>query len=348
MSALETDDPRVCVLCSSNLFEPDIESLGERLDALNYTFFENNEGFRKNFRALLESSKADFSLLLSDEDTVISENLAGFLDFLSSLPSDTSAVGTRVVGLEEDCIATRKGNYRSVSTFSYESYVALAPLSTYMSGLIFSKRGLQIARQTFDSVFEESKGNVYPHLELVRETLPGGKLVICPDPVVKQGAPAGYGGDSHSHVDEEKTSSSSISSAGMLNPETYGPNARIRQFFFQESRISRLSGLHPAVRTVARLRLLTECRVRIQQSVSRSGELLSLRDQLTSAVRDAQNADEFSGSWAAKFLAAQVQRDFPGKSWLWQVTFFTRLMRGLATRIILFPNTVNSYKFSPS
>lgn len=345
MSALETKDPRVSVLCSSNLFEPDIESLGERLDALNYTFFENNEGPRRNLRALLESSKADFSLILADEDTVISKNLDGFLDFLSSLPSDTSAVGTRVLDAEENYIVARKGNYRSVSTFTYESYVALAPLSTYMSGLIFSKRGLRIARQTFDSVFEESKGNGYSHLELVREALPGGKLVIWPGPVVKQGAPAGYGGDSHSHVDEVRTSRPS---GGMLNPDVYGPNARIRQFFFQECRLSRLSGLHPAVRTVARLRLLTECRVRIQQSVSRSTEFSSLRGQLTSAVRGAQTADEFSGSWAAKFLATQVQRDFPGKSWLWQVAFFARLMRGLATRIILFPNTVNSYKFSPS
>lgn len=330
-SVLKSENPRVSVRCSSNLFEPEIKSFSVGLDRLTYTFFEENRGLRSNFRALLESCEADFSLFLSDEDKVISEALDDFLDFLSSLPSDTSAVGTSVADIEEKRPGAAPGGAHPLLTFDYPSYLALAPLSTYISGLVFSDAGLKRARGAFDEVFQESKGNVYPHLDLVLHALPDANLVIWPGSVVRKGAPAGHGGDSHSHV---KGGGKNKDSGPRLNPEVYGPYARVRQFFFRESALDTLQQLSWFFQLAATLRLMTECNQRVRRGLLERSSKGAVLSELSSAVVDARAAGEFSGSWAANFVASQASKGLEGSRWLWwSIAQLAKLCRGAVSRI---------------
>ena len=67
---LSLKDIRFRIICSSNCFEPDLETLRKIDPRVHYDYFEKNIGPVANIKELLKVSSAKYALYLSDEDTL--------------------------------------------------------------------------------------------------------------------------------------------------------------------------------------------------------------------------------------------------------------------------------------
>lgn len=253
-SVLSSADPRVGVFCHSNGVEPELEAAAASRPELRYACFPENRGAVANFRKILEDSKAEFVLFLSDEDRIDATQLAGFTDFLSH-----GQYGFVFCSVVESSGA----NYFSLSALRGE---ALSPTDllllftidpTYLSGYCF-RRDL-LSDEVLHETFEDHEANVYPHLLLrnaIASRAPIGLFAPC---MVIKGAEANIGGDSHAHLGgHERVLTPPSARQQPLNPRIYGEGARARQFYFLVPRLDRdLASMSAFNRAFAKLYVMS-------------------------------------------------------------------------------------------
>ena len=182
-------DPRFGIYISSNGPASKIqEAFGTIVDVRIHEFSEN-QGFAANVEHLLNTSKAKYALLMSDEDTINEDELISLLNFLETtgkrddiyyLPSQSNfSLGS----LQQ--ISGRFLNFRDL--------MLTHPMNpTYMSGYIFPTsrcRGKDI-----EILFKGGPDNAYPFLKLRNKILKDGcKFMVLPGITLNQGTSANEG-----------------------------------------------------------------------------------------------------------------------------------------------------------
>lgn len=249
-SVLAGENQRVAVACHSNGADPELEFAATQRSGVRYGCFSENRGAVANFRKLLEDSRADYVLFLSDEDRIDPAHLAGFVDFLS---------GNRHGFVFCNVVESNGSKYFSVTelqdeTMSLEDLLVLFPIHpTYMSGYCF-RRDLLTADAIRDA-FEIHDSNVYPHL-LLRNSIAGrASIGLFSGNIVVKGEEANVGGDSHTHLEK---SISATQARQPLNPRIYGESARARQFYYLAPKLNKeLNQLSVLRRAFVRLYVLS-------------------------------------------------------------------------------------------
>lgn len=233
-SVLLCADSRVGIFCHSNGVEHALESAITRYAGVRYGHFPENMGMVANFRKVLVDSQAEYSLFLSDEDRISPQQLASFVDFLST--GKYSFVMCSVLESTGD-------NYFSVAalqgeSLSFKDLMRLFLIDpTYLSGYCFRKDLLTDA--ALEAAFEVHDANVYPHVLLRNSVARCGGVGLFGPGLIKKGTEANTGGDSHAHIEKSPGHTGANATAVLpLNPKTYGEAARINQFYFMHSRLS--------------------------------------------------------------------------------------------------------------
>ena len=115
-------------------------------------------------------------------------------------------------------------------------YVAISPLSTYMSGINFRVKPLKDINIT--SLLRSTIGNSYSHLDITLNLLLNGTLSFFFMVVIK--GDIKFGGDGYRHKTKESLNKSFKTKNIDLNPDVYGPKARARQFYYRENLLHNL------------------------------------------------------------------------------------------------------------
>ena len=243
VSALK--DPRVGVICHSNGHEPALEKYRDSNSAVSYQSFEYNMGPEANFLWLLEESNATFCMLLSDEDFLLASSLPEFLDFLECVDVDCNLVSCSVFDEAQGKFYSRMSNdpdHHAVSEIDtlrlnlagFTNLVA----STYMSGYVYrtsSLKDLNLAYLT--GAYAPHCRNVYSPVDLAQQVLVAGTARTYSPKLVMKGLEIASGGHAFSHrsdtqgLDDENLD---------LNPDVYGPYARVSQYFYREKLLTEL------------------------------------------------------------------------------------------------------------
>ena len=175
-------------------------------------------------------------MLLSDEDRVNYKNYKNILDYLDNLDETTNVIACSIFDQKKDLFHWKPS--LRISESNIHSYVALSPLSTYMTGLIYRVESLNHINIT--DLMNPTIGNAYGHLDMNLHILLDGKIGYYSDRFVEKGTDIKFGGDGYSH----KTLNSSMSISDPqnldLNPSIYGPKARARQFYYRENLLNKL------------------------------------------------------------------------------------------------------------
>lgn len=299
-SCLANPDPRLSVRCNSNGYEPSLEKYKNYNNRLSYSCFDSNKGPHANFLYLLQTTKARFCMLLSDEDRVESSAVTKFLDFLDRCPESIKVVTCSIFDLTNDCFYFLPNRRIAHADLDLNATLALSINPAYVSGLVFSVGDL--ARLNLGELFRPSLGNAYPHLDVSRHLLINGFLRIYPHYFVLKGKAIHEGGDGYSH---RKSCQSRILGNLDLNPLVYGPKARARQFYYADNRLCNLRKSMGIVSySIAKLDLFnflagavlsSKTVIIVDQSVSISGEVKL-------ALSEAKQFGEYSGSALAYFF----------------------------------------------
>lgn len=253
-SVLAVADPRVGVACHSNGPDAELEHAVAQRPGLRYGSFPENRGAVANFRHMLEDSRAEYILFLSDEDRIDSAHLAGLLDFLS---------GKQHGFVFCNVVESSGAKYFSISPFRGETLSARDLLvlftvhPTYLSGYCY-RRDL-LTTGTIRETFEPADANVYPHL-LLRNAIAGrASIGLFPENVVVKGEEANVGGDSHTHIDASAPPQLQHAPVRhLLNPRIYGRSARARQFYYLVPRLEKeLTALSAPARAFVRFYVLS-------------------------------------------------------------------------------------------
>ena len=192
LNIIKCSDPRYAVYVSSNGPGPKIhEALGSRKN-VRINEFDVNQGFSSNVEYLLETSKAKYALLLSDEDTINEAELIKLLDFLQA-PETVEAVYylSTQTSYSLGTLQQFSGKYLDLGNL-----MLTHPMNpTYMSGYIFPTSDCKKAniRVLFDGGIE----NAYPFLKLRNKILKDGrKFMLIPEITIIQGPSINVGGAS--------------------------------------------------------------------------------------------------------------------------------------------------------
>ena len=118
------------------------------------------------------------------------------------------------------------------------SYVALSPLSTYMTGLIYRVESLKAL--DINTFTNPSEANAYSHLDITLHMLRNGKLRFFHERFVEKGVDLKFGGDGYSHKLKNYSKNLIDDKNPDLNPLVYGPKARARQFYYRENLLNKL------------------------------------------------------------------------------------------------------------
>lgn len=233
-SVVDAGGDKVLVHCSSNRPEPGLRAELESMPNVKYSEFPLNQGVKKNLQFLLESCNAEFCMFLSDEDRVRADALKSFLGELSSCSAQVHVGLVSVRGLATGATSFRPRAYLSGRLLDLKSFIALGPLSTYISGVTFSQSAIRDNMFSFPHIFREKSGNAYSHLRLMENCLKGGAfLLVSGQCVVESGPSAGFGGE----LEDGKE-------AGMLgelgNMAIYGQEGRMAQFLFEIEHLTSL------------------------------------------------------------------------------------------------------------
>ncbi len=300
-SVLDCNDQRLTVRCNSNGYESALEKYRNLDKRVKYDCFESNKGPHANSIKLFSETNADFCMVLSDEDRVNSKNYESILNYLEDLDKSIQVIACSIF----DQI---KNNYYwkpspRISESNIHNYVALSPLSTYMTGLIYrvdSLKYINIANLTKPSI-----GNSYGHLDITLHMLLHGKLRFYHNRFVEKGPDLNFGGDGYSH--KSKNFSASIPDAKNLdlNPSVYGPKARARQFYYRENLLNNLK---------SKIGFMSFCIGKLNyidfffRSIMRSNKLvilskdIILKNEVLIACSDSKENKEYSGSMTSSFF----------------------------------------------
>ena len=230
-SVLDCNDPRLTVRCNSNGYEPSLEKFRNFDTRVKYDCFDKNRGPHANSIKLFEETNAKFCMLLSDEDRLNNKNYENILNFLENIPKNTQVVACSIFDQTINDYYWRPSS--RIKEFNIHDYVALSPLSTYMTGLIYHVDSLKAIDINF--LTNPSLANAYTHLDITLHMLKNGKLRFFYERFVEKGADLKFGGHGHSH--KLKNSSENVIEDKVmdLNPGVYGSLARARQFYYREN-----------------------------------------------------------------------------------------------------------------
>lgn len=300
-SVIDCNDQRLTVRCNSNGYEPNLEKFRDFDSRVKYDCFESNRGPQANSIKLFNETNAKFCMLLSDEDRVNNMNYENILNFLENIDKNTQVIACSIF----DQITNNyywKPSLKLIES-NINDYVALSPLSTYMTGLIFRVESLKAIN--ISALTNPSEANAYAHLDITLHMLRNGKLRFFHERFVEKGADLKFGGDGYSHK-SKISSKNSISDKNMdLNPSVYGPKARARQFYYRENLLNKLkSEISTVSFLIGKLNYIDF----FYRSIMRTNQLVILpkktvlKNEIMSAYLDSKNKNENSGSKISSFF----------------------------------------------
>ncbi|WVN42126.1 glycosyltransferase [beta proteobacterium MWH-UniP1] len=233
-SALICEDVRFGIRCNSNGFEPLLERYRAFDSRLIYDSFDKNMGALANGAYLLSATNAKFCMLLSDEDRVDTKSIPELVDFLENLSADVSVISCSVFDLIQNRFYfLPHERYKNISC-DINLYAALGLIPSYMSGIVFRTESLH--RLNLEHFIRPAPGNAYGHLDIALKLLVNSKLRFYFPKLVLKGKEIKLGGDGYSH--KSKSHATTVRNNLDLNPEVYGPYARVRQFYYQLAQLS--------------------------------------------------------------------------------------------------------------
>lgn len=300
-SCLASNDTRISVRCNSNGTEPSLEPFRSSDPRLIYDCFETNRGVHANFYCLLSNTTARFCMLLSDEDRIDSNGLKSFLDFLDTCPETIQVISCSIFDSVSNKYYRRLNWIHQDADININAQLSLQLIPTYMSGLVFCKKGLMSVE--LRNYLFPSDGNAYPHLDIANILLTNGYLRFYNDKLILKGADQQAGGDGYSH----RTLNWPVSTGNLdLNPKVYGPRARARQFYYRDHLIYLL---RPHLKTfyfyLARLNNYIEYSRTVINSpkvvIMESG--VQLANEVKIALLEAKNNNEYVDSFATRLFA---------------------------------------------
>jgi len=300
-SVLDCNDQRLTVRCNSNGYEPSLEKFRNFDSRVKYDCFDKNRGAHANVIKLFEETNAKFCMLLSDEDRLNNKNYENILNFLENIPKNTQVVACSI--FDQTINDYYWGPSSRIKEFNIHDYIALSPLSTSMTGLIYRVDTLKAIDINF--LTNPSLGNAYAHLDITLHMLRNGKLRFFHERFVEKGEDLQYGGDGHSHK-SKNSSKNPIDNKNMdLNPLVYGPKARARQFYYRENLLNKLKAeINPIYFLIGKLNHIDF----FYRSIRRSNQLVLLpketviKNEVMKAYQDSRNNNENSGSNISSFF----------------------------------------------
>lgn len=299
-SVIDCNDQRLTVRCNSNGYEPNLEKFRNFDSRVNYDCFESNRGPQANSIKLYKETNAKFCMLLSDEDRVNKMNYKNILNFLENIDKNTQVIACSIFDQSTNDYYWKPSS--KIMESNIHSYVALSPLSTYMTGLIYRVESLKAL--DINTLTKPSEANAYAHLDITLHMLINGNLRFFHDRFVEKGEELKYGGDGHSH--KLKNSSKNLIDNNLdLNPLVYGPNARARQFYYRENLLNKLKDqISPISFLIGKLNYIDF----FYRSIMGSNKLvilpkkIVLKNETMTAYLDSRNKNENSGSKTSSFF----------------------------------------------
>ncbi len=308
-SCLAIEDSRLGVRCSSNGCDQSLEKYRNLDPRLAYSCFEINQGPHKNFLYLLKSAEARFCMLLSDEDRIDSAGLKEFLDFLDACDDNVGVVSCSIFDVVNDRYYHRPQGKFACMSLDGNAFAALSLAPTYMSGICFSKKCLVAA--DLERLFKTCPGNAYSHIDLAQNVLLKKNFKYYLPRLVLKGQDVKVGGDGYTHRNKI-----GITSDGNLdlNPAVYGPNARVRQFFYREKLITGIKNeLHLIPYYLAKMHIF----LFFLGATLRSPEIVRLnpgtflKHEARNALLEAHTQDDFSGTMIARSFVTCLELPSP-------------------------------------
>ena len=326
-SVLACEDDRLTVRCNSNGYNPVLEKYRNLNNRVKYDCFESNKGPHANFTKLFKETNANFCMLLSDEDRVNYKNYENLLNYLDNLDKKINVIACSIFDQKKDLFHWKPSLRMSESNI--HSYVALSPLSSYMTGLIYRVESLNNINIT--DLMNPTIGNAYGHLDINLHVLLNGKLGFYHDRFVEKGADVKFGGDGYSHKSPDSSKSISDSENLDLNPLIYGPKARARQFYYRENLLNNLK---------ANIGFISFCLGKLNyidffySGIMRSDKLVILpkstiiKKEALAAYLDSKVNKEYSGSIASSFFTLLLRfPKFISSPLFFTISFLNRLAR---------------------
>ncbi len=335
-SVLDCNDKRLTVICNSNGYEPNLEKFRNLDPRVKYDSFELNRGPHANAIKLFSSTNAKFCMILSDEDTVYKNNYKKILDFLENLEQSVNVIACSVYDSTRDNYKWKPSS--SFSEHNINHYVAISPLSTYMSGLIFRVKPLKAL--DIPSLLTPTISNSYPHLDITLNLLSNGNLSFFHDKFVVKGDDIKFGGHGYSHKTKESLNKTFKAKNYNLNPDVYGPKARARQFYYRENLLNNLK---------KNIGFFSICIGKLNhidffyRSIMRSDKLvilpknIILKDEVLDGYKASIEDNEYSGSMASHLftLLFRLPKYF-SKPFFYTISTLNKLVRKIYVAFLVF------------
>lgn len=239
-SVVSCDDNRIRVRCNSNGRDEKLEAFCHTDSRISFDFFEENQGPSENFYKLYRESKSLFCMLLSDEDTLLPNEVPQFLDFLEAVEQNCNLISSSVwIEEQNDFYIELSPAFDDIS-LNIAAFT-IATTNNYISGYVFRTEALQ--RLDLLNLCglpnPVHSRHAYGHIDIAQALLTSGSHFTYRPKMVIRGSAVEQGGDAFAH----RTASESTMPDNLnLNPETYGPYARASQYFYREYL---LQGLRP-------------------------------------------------------------------------------------------------------
>jgi hypothetical protein len=341
-SVLGCNDKRLTVRCNSNGYEPNLEKFRNFDSRVKYDCFEYNRGPHANGAKLYDETTAKFCMILSDEDRVNNMNYENILNFLENICKNTQVIACSVFDKSTNDYFWKPSS--RIEEFNIHSYVALSPLSTYMSGLIFRVETLKAL--DINIFCNTSIGNSYSHLDMTLHMLLNGKLRFFHERFVEKGENLQYGGHGHSHK-LKNSSLNLIDDKNLdLNMSVYGPNARTRQFYYRENLLNKLKDNIGFVSLfIGKLNYLEFHFKTIMNShnVVLLTKNITLKDEVLAGYNDSKIHGEFSGTLISYLFLTLLSLPKIISNLLFRcIATFNRLMRKIYVFCMIFSKKITS------
>ena len=320
-SLLSVKDQRINVICSSNCFEPDLEKLRGSDSRITYSFFDVNRGAMGNFLYLLTSSTAQYCMLLSDEDELLTDAIVPFLNHLEYLNETKSDVQIIMCSVLAECkkeYFLRYPNIFQTKKLNINDALALSVLPNYMSGYVY--RNSEIKSKVINDSLVYTKGNAYPMVTLALNLLNEGYLTVFNDPLVVKGSEMFVEDDEHyaqlaRGEGQNQNDLANVRSARVHAPKVnsyfYSANAYARQFYFFENRLN-------CIRNDLNRRHYIACSLQhfLSMYISVALSETMLKNSIRGVALDCEDAfhdsltkGEFSGSYCSKMFRVVSKKE---------------------------------------
>tara|TARA_Y100001935_G_scaffold253320_1_gene259244 strand:+ start:1546 stop:2634 length:1089 start_codon:yes stop_codon:yes gene_type:complete len=335
-SVLDCNDQRLTVRCNSNGYEPNLEKFRNFDSRVKYDCFEYNRGPHANGVKLYNETNAKFCMILSDEDRVNNMNYEKILNFLENICKNTQVIACSVFDKITNDYLWKPSS--RIEECNIHSYVALSPLSTYMSGLIFRVESLKAI--DINALTNPSEANAYDHLDKTLHMLRNGNLKFFRERFVEKGADIKFGGHGYSHKLKDSPKTLTDNKNMDLNPLVYGPNARARQFYYRENLLNELKDSIGFISMcIGKLNYIDF----FYKGIMSSDELVILpkntilKKEALAAYLDSKANKEYSGSMASYFFTLLLR--LPGyvsKPLFYIISTLNKLIRKMYAAFLFF------------